>query len=447
VTGLWPSLLAFGGLCLAASGAGWIAAGAIFPADRRFRAERLGWSFAIGCGLLAASAAAAMALRSRPGPVWAGVALVLGAALGVLLRAPSPREQRARSRGALSARSARAGAAALTILAAGGVLLYALRALTEPMWSNDFLAIWGLKGKAIFGAGTLPDAFYRSPDLAFSHPEYPLGLPLLYAGISASIGRWDDHAMAVLFPLAQVATLLVLAGWIRRRGGSLPLSFFAAALVAWFAPLYSAFGTGMADVPLALAALLLGTALADASDGSDPAALRRLALASALAAAVKNEGLFLAAAGGAILLVFPRRGSRLRPALAAVAPAFAVRALQLPWRSRLPLADFDLSSFSLGRIGESLAAAVRVPRAAGWAGIALAALLLLLGSRCAAAGRLLALCGCALAAYLLLPAFAVRGPEWLVRTTLDRTVSALVPLAAAAIALRLRDRREVETPA
>ena len=30
-----------------------------------------------------------------------------------------------------------------------------LRALTEPMWSNDFLAIWGLKGKAIFAAGAV----------------------------------------------------------------------------------------------------------------------------------------------------------------------------------------------------------------------------------------------------------------------------------------------------
>ncbi len=36
-------------------------------------------------------------------------------------------------------------------------LVYTLRALTEPMWANDFIAIWGLKGKTIYGARGYPD--------------------------------------------------------------------------------------------------------------------------------------------------------------------------------------------------------------------------------------------------------------------------------------------------
>ena len=55
----------------------------------------------------------------------------------------------------------------------------------------------------------------------------------------------------------------------------------AAAIVAWFEPLYSGFLTGMAEVPLAFGMLLFGTALADALDDPDPGALRRLALAAA----------------------------------------------------------------------------------------------------------------------------------------------------------------------
>ena len=34
-------------------------------------------------------------------------------------------------------------------------------------------------------------------------------------------GRWDDHAMALLFPFFQLGTLLVLVGWLRRRGTDL----------------------------------------------------------------------------------------------------------------------------------------------------------------------------------------------------------------------------------
>ena len=44
------------------------------------------------------------------------------------------------------------------------------------------------------------------------------------------------------------------------------------------------------------------------------------------------------------------------------------------------------------------------------------------------------------AAYLLLPSLALLGPEWLIRTSFARTVSALAPLAAAAIAIRLAPR-------
>jgi len=40
----------------------------------------------------------------------------------------------------------------------------------------------------------------------------------------------------------------------------------------------------------------------------------------------------------------------------------------------------------------------------------------------------------ALAVYLLVPALSVRGPRWLVETTLPRTAAALAPLAAAGIA-------------
>jgi hypothetical protein len=326
----------------------------------------------------------------------------------------------------------------LVALISLGVVLYALRALTEPMWANDFIAIWGLKGKTIFGAVGYPD---RLTHLEFAHPEYPLGLPLLYAGLAFLAGRWDDHAMGLVFPLFQVATLLVLFGWLRRRGVSPAVASLAAATVAWFEPLYSGFLTGMADVPLAFGMLLFGTALADALEKTDSGTLRRLVFAAALIAATKNEGLFLAVAGSLLALIFGKRG-RWKIALAALGPALLVRALHLPWRSRLPLADFEWSLFSMERVWGSIAAAVLLLGwTTSWTGLALLLVLIALGDRVPASNRLLLLAACAVAAYLVIPAFAVRGPAWLIETTLLRTTAALAPLVAAAIAVRFTKPR------
>jgi hypothetical protein len=316
-----------------------------------------------------------------------------------------------------------------------GVTLYALQALTEPMWSNDFLAIWGLKGKMIFASGGVPWRLFDSADLGFSHPEYPLGLPFLYAGISFLTGRWDDHAMALLYPLFQLATLAVLFGWLRRRGAPRIAALFAASILANLEPLYSGSLAGLAEVPLACLLLLFGTALADGMESAEAGTLRRLALAAAMMAATKNEGLFFAAVGCALALAFGGR-RRWRIALAALPTALVVQGLHVAWRGRLPLRDFDLASFSFARLAEALAAAARVAGPSGWIGVGLTVTLIVLGARAPVADRLLALAASGLAAYLLLPALAVRGPDWLVETTLIRISAGLAPLVAAAIALR-----------
>jgi hypothetical protein len=330
----------------------------------------------------------------------------------------------------------------LILLLSLGVLLYTLRALTEPMWATDFLAIWGWKGKTIFGAAALPDWMWRMPELAFTHPEYPLGLPFLYSGVAFLLGRWDDHAMALVFPALQAATALLLAGWLRRRGAPPPIPLAAAAALALFEPLYRGFTTGMAEVPLSFFLLLAGTALVDAVDG-DAGALRRLAVASAGAAALKNEGL-LAAVAAALLAVSAARlpwRSRWRVAAAALLPALAVFAAHRIVRGPLPLRDFQFgllgspafpARFLLG-VRTILAEAV-LPAAPAL--LALAALYWA-GRPSPAAARLLGLAAVPLAAYAILPAFCVFGPDWLVRTSFARTASALAPLAAAALALRL----------
>jgi hypothetical protein len=418
--------LAFALAALAAVVAtGWGMSGAFLPEGPAFRLERAGWSVALGAAVLIAAVPLALAVG-----VWPRATLVVVAAAALAV---------ARRHGLAAATGPAARGWNMPVLLLGliglGIAVYALRALTEPMWANDYVAIWGLKGKTMFAAGEYPERFYTWPGLAYSHPEYPLALPLLYAGLARLTGRWDDHAMALLFPLLQAATLSVLVGWLRRRGAAAVVAGLAAATVAWFEPLYSSFLTGMAEVPLAFGMLCFATALADSLDATDPGAIRRLVLASALAAATKNEGLFLAAAG-CLLAVAVGKESRWKVAAAALVPGLAVRALHLPWRSRLPLADLDLRSFTPARVADALGAAGALLEPAAWAALVLVAALIVTGQRVPAGNRLLLLAAAALAAYLVVPAFAVKGPAWLVETTLRRTAAALVPLAAAGIAAR-----------
>jgi hypothetical protein len=226
----------------------------------------------------------------------------------------------------------------LLALTVAGISIYAVRSLAEPMWSNDFLAVWGLKGKTIFGDVGIPQRLFRWPEFEFSNPAYPIGLPLAYAGIAFLLGRWDDQAMALLFPFFQVGTLLVLVGWLRRRGIQLVVALAAAAFVANFGVLYSAWLTGMAEVPASFAFLLVGTALWDVLDDTDPGSVRRLFLASLLAAATKNEGVFLVGTAWAFLVFRAVRRQERRLWVGAAAPALSGRSPDTRPRTRTPVA-------------------------------------------------------------------------------------------------------------
>jgi hypothetical protein len=417
------------GVLLVASAAGWAIARALLPRGRAFRLEQAGWAFAAGIALLAAFVPLSAWIGARPGWVQFVVLAAVCVATSFKFRVSS---FELKADGELGTRNSKLETLLLRLLVFLGIALYALRALTEPMWSNDFVAIWGLKGKSIALSGGLPEWMRTSP--GFAHPEYPLGLPFLYAGIAFLSGGWDDHALALLFPLLQVATVGVALGWLRRHTVSPIASLLVVAILAHFEPLYSAFLTGLAEVPLAFGALLFGTALADALDPDEAGALRRLALAAAILAATKNEGLFLAAAGCALGLLFGGT-RRWRIAAAALPTALLVHLLHRLWSGHLPLRDFDFALFSIGRLRESLVTAAAVLGPLGWIGLLLVAVLVVLGARRRDAGVLLALAAGTAATYLLLPAFAVRGPEWMVRTTLLRIGAALAPLVAAGVGL------------
>ena len=446
MTGLYPSLAATAGILILAAGAGGAGGRGFLPKGAR-AAERVAWAFALGMLLLASYVPLAFAAGVRPG--WFAFSLLCAVFVAAGRRLfPRPPEERDGGSGRPGISRGTGGAGPrvveiiLGLLLVVGLLLYLLRALTEPMWAADFLAIWGWKGKTIFGAAALPAWTWQMPRLAFTHPEYPLGLPLLYSGIAFLLGRWDDHAMALLFPALQAATAALLAGWLRRRGATPAIALAAASALSLFEPLYRAFTTGMAEVPLSFFLLLLGTALVDALEG-EPLAVRRLVLASAGLASIKNEGLF--AAGAAFLLALSAAETtwrtRLRIAAGSLLPALIVVGAHRLGRGPLALRDFDFGMLASPEITARLLLGLRtildeavLPAAPGLIGFAA---ILWAGLPSRAGRRLLALVAIAVAAYALLPAVCVLGPDWLARTAFARTASALAPLAAAGAAMRL----------
>src|SRR5215813_318472 len=268
------SLCAFAGILVAVACVGALVAPILFPPGSTFGPERWGWALVLGAAVVASQAALWIAAGSSPGWIPTLIVFALAAAIATRFRLREIGSDIAPS-------AARSGLARrlLGLLLVSGVLLYLLRALTEPMWSNDYLAVWGLKGKTLFLAGHLPGQGLPNDLYGFSHPEYPLGVPLLYAGMASLLRRWDDHALALLFPFIQVSTLLVLYGWLRRRGSSPTIPLAAAALLSQAEPLYSGFLTGMAEVPLSCLFLLFGTAYSDCLDQTDDGSTRRLATA------------------------------------------------------------------------------------------------------------------------------------------------------------------------
>jgi len=309
-----------------------------------------------------------------------------------------------------------AAAAALLLLGLASVSLTALR---QPMAGGDYVAIWGLKARALHRAGTLDALFRVDPEGAFSHPEYPPLWPLLLSGSARLAGRYDELPLGLWWPLlcAGAATAAAVATrapvWLRLCTAA------ALALLPYYrTPLY----VGYAEA-LLVALVLWGIALLDRDATYAAAALL------ALAAWAKQEGALAGIVIAACLLV-----ARRRRAAAAVGAGVLLGSV-IPWQlavaARLPQGparDFAPSAFEAGKLvaaARVLASEAVVPHLAWILG---GALLLAMAPQ-VRAGRRGFLAGVAIYAALLFLSFAftVRDVAWHVHWTWDRL--ALLPLA------------------
>ncbi|MFI5182405.1 MAG: hypothetical protein ACHQPI_13550 [Thermoanaerobaculia bacterium] len=331
----------------------------------------------------------------------------------------------------------RAAAAATVILGlatAWGVFLASVPAIREPLGRGDYVAVWGLKARALSRTGEVASLFRVDPEGAFSHPEYPPLWPASLALASGAVaGRYDDLAAGTLWPLLVLSAAL-LAG---RAVHGPPWARVGAAAAVALLPYWRTY-VGYAEGLLAVL-LLAAVGELDRLERSRAAPLR-LTLVLVLACWTKQEGAVAALVISAGLLLAGRRRMGLVAGLASLLLGIAPWLLALSLRGPgLLRADYALRSASPAKLvtasGALLSLAI-LPNLFWLLGAA-ALLALAPGVRVRRRGVLL---GAAASTALLFGATALTklDPAWLVRWSWDRLafllVAALLPLLAEAAA-------------
>jgi hypothetical protein len=325
-----------------------------------------------------------------------------------------------------------AALAGLVLLA--GFASATLLALRQPLSLGDYLAVWGLKARAIHASGDLSAVFRVDPAGEFSHPEYPPLWPLVLAGTAKLVGRYDELLLALLRPLLLAfGAALTFA----RTRAPLPWRLLAAAALVLLPYFQVAAYAGYAETLLLV--LVLAALLLLESPTPTPFTAPCAGVLFALAALTKQEGT-VALLVAAIVLAAARR-VRDAATVAAVGVGLGV----VPWslyraaHGVAGLADFGLDAFDAGKPVRALAALSDVAflSAAPW--LLGAATLLALAPAARRAGRSHLAGAVAFAAILLASfAFARVDVAWLVTWTWDRLallpVAALLPLLAEAAA-------------
>jgi hypothetical protein len=403
--------------------------------------EVAAWSLAIGFLIQAAVLVAMVAIHARPTRL---SLIAIDTILGVLAsRMPNLRGQSRVRRNPLHFQFL-----PLLLLAALGGVLYSIQALAQPMAGPDFWAIWGLKGKVIFQLDAIPAHLFEDPALYFAHPEYPLLLPLTFAAVAKTAGGWNDSALALLYPVWQLATVLAVVGFLRRRADALAAAA-SGCLVAWFAPLYCSASIGVAEVPLAFGIVLLSTAALDLVDTLSMAALLRFGVAGLMCSNLKREGLLFATLLVAMLMLM-RRPTRERLRLAyAYLPILCtdltLRVAGLPLWGR----DFRFQALMPGhwtelgaRLEQAVATVASMPTRASLLFAAAVAVALLLGRRSFADWLLVPLTA-QWVAYWIAISLSSFGVGWLARTAFARISDALVPavILVAGVRVSLRSQQ------
>ena len=178
------------------------------------------------------------------------------------------------------------------------------RALVKPMEAYDAVAIYAIKAKALYLAGSIPGNFFTGTINLFAHPDYPLNIPLGETFIYLFLGSLNDQLVKIIFPLYFTGILGLLYFGIRRfaaRTYALVFTFILATI-----PHFSALAAnGYLD--LVLAYYCFASALFLFFWFEDTSKIQFFLISAimiALAGWTKNEGLMYCIINVMLMLIF-----------------------------------------------------------------------------------------------------------------------------------------------
>jgi hypothetical protein len=165
------------------------------------------------------------------------------------------------------------------------------RAMIKPIEAYDAIAIYSIKSKIFYLAGSIPNGYFSSLGQAFPHPDYPLNIPLFETYIYLFLGKLNDQLVKVIFPLYYLAILGIFYYAVRRFAGktyALLFTFLMASVSQ-----FSSYATnGYADLPIAYYYFVSAVFLFSwFQDTKSTGYLAISAIMAALAGWTKNEGL------------------------------------------------------------------------------------------------------------------------------------------------------------
>ncbi|HWS71776.1 MAG TPA: hypothetical protein VN605_06655, partial [Thermoanaerobaculia bacterium] len=206
-----------------------------------------------------------------------------------------------------------------------------------PLWEWDFWAIWGLKARVFAERGAIDWRFLESAWNTFSHTDYPLLVPLNLDLVALANGGWDDRWLGLLFVAFAAALVLLVRDLAAEETSPNVAAWIGFAIAATACARNAGAAEGLFIAYAGGALLMLRRALRV----NDRAAFRHGALLLGLAACTKNEGLALIVSVAIAMIVCgaARQVPRLWPALALPLPWLVIRLFH-----RLPT---DLLSGSL----------------------------------------------------------------------------------------------------
>jgi len=273
-----------------------------------FPAEKIALFYCVGLGLLTME----MAVLSLAGIRFSIVSLLVCIFIIMFVACMLGRSRR------LNVSYGKAAANPFSILEkffAGAItfeVLYAFfRTFIMPMEGYDAIAIYALKAKIFYLAGTIPYNFFSAFKDVVPHIEYPLLIPLAEASFYTFLGSLNDLIVKVIFPLYYVSLLAVFYSILKRflnRKESLLFTFLLATI-----PQVTDFATnGYTDLPFAFyCSSAIFYLYLWAREKHSPFIILSFVL-SALAMWTKAEGLLFALINAAVVIICMAKEKSLR---------------------------------------------------------------------------------------------------------------------------------------